>query len=415
MIKKTMVAAALLLSFNAIADEKVYSGTLPNGTEVSATEAELHAYKAYHHLEYLISLAQASGGTNVLAHTRELPVDGADVVTPALDQIYSRSVLDLTNGPVVVNFSDVETDHYYSIQIVDQEHYTTYDEIRPVGSYVFVRQGYEGELPEGKVLTQRGDYPFLFIRTQVKDTSITEYAITHAIQDGISLESTTSSLIAADDLIKFTVETHSPHKENAELLKSQVGKFDAESHQRMFMLTSAKFLAGYQASNVGIFNDIGQGMDDPMARAMAIIGHLGLPEHHAYYDAIAFNCDGVPLNGSNVETVTLPYEPGTDEFWSVTRYSSMTRNLYPNQNDIFNSFNTKPDASGNVTITFSANDPEDGTYWMPVNENEHYYIMNRYYAPNYDELVVWSQCGEFENVMERDYHHNEVQRKQFGY
>ena len=34
------------------------------------------------------------------------------------------------------------------MRITDQEHYTIDDEIRPTGKYVFVREGYEGEVPE---------------------------------------------------------------------------------------------------------------------------------------------------------------------------------------------------------------------------------------------------------------------------
>ena len=51
-------------------------------------------------------------------------------------------------------------------------------------------------------------------------------------------------------------------------------------------------------------------------------------------------------------------------------------------NDIqaYNGFNTKPDNSGNVTFTFSKEDPKDGTYWMPVKDSG-YYVLARYYGP----------------------------------
>ena len=63
--------------------------------------AELHAYKAYHHTRYKVQTAEAAGGTNKLLNTRELPTEGTDpVVTPALDHLYSKAVIDLTGGPV---------------------------------------------------------------------------------------------------------------------------------------------------------------------------------------------------------------------------------------------------------------------------------------------------------------------------
>ena len=77
---------------------------------------------------------------------------------------------------------------------------------------------------------------------------------------------------------------------------------------------------------------------------------------------------------------TFSYTPvGVKEFWSVTRYSAITRNTLAGKNDLFNAYNTKPDAAGNFIITFSVEDPKDGTYWMPVNAGEPYYFVVRYY------------------------------------
>jgi hypothetical protein len=76
-----------------------------------------------------------------------------------------------------------------------------------------------------------------------------------------------------------------------------------------------------------------------------------------------------------------------DYFWSVTRYSSATRlPLDPATIDGINRqafalHNTMPDENGMVTITFSAEDPQNGTYWMPVIEGEQYYFVARYYGP----------------------------------
>ena len=48
------------------------------------SDAELHAYKAYHHTRYMVQTAAAAGGTNLLLHTKKLPTEGTDaVVTPA--------------------------------------------------------------------------------------------------------------------------------------------------------------------------------------------------------------------------------------------------------------------------------------------------------------------------------------------
>ena len=71
------------------------------------SDAELHAYKAYHHARYMVVTAEQAGGTNKLINTRELPTEGTDpVVTPALDHLYSKAVIDLTSGPVYVEFPE---------------------------------------------------------------------------------------------------------------------------------------------------------------------------------------------------------------------------------------------------------------------------------------------------------------------
>ncbi|PQP32826.1 hypothetical protein C6A36_02430, partial [Desulfobacteraceae bacterium SEEP-SAG10] len=122
------------------------------------------AFKVYHHAVYMVTTAKQAGGTNKLLHTTELPTEGTDpVVTPALDHLYTKAIIDLTSGPVVVELPEVEKDRYFSIQIMDQEHYTIYDEIHPVGKYAFVRKGKNMEVPEGaKVIECPGDYPHLF-------------------------------------------------------------------------------------------------------------------------------------------------------------------------------------------------------------------------------------------------------------
>ena len=122
------------------------------GTAVAAgrpSNAELQAFKVYHHAVYLVTTAEQAGGTNKLLHTTELPIEGTDpVVTPALDHIYTKAVLDLTDGPVVVELPTVEDERYFSIQIADQEHYTIYDEINPVGKYAIVRKGKNMAVPD---------------------------------------------------------------------------------------------------------------------------------------------------------------------------------------------------------------------------------------------------------------------------
>lgn len=65
---------------------------------------------------------------------------------------------------------------------------------------------------------------------------------------------------------------------------------------------------------------------------------------------------------------------------------STSRNTIPGKNDLFNAYNTSPDADGNITVTFSVEDPEDGTYWMPVTAGEPYYFIVRYSGADLNAL-----------------------------
>ncbi len=354
------------------------------------SDADLMAFKVYHHAVYMAITAEQAGGTNKLLHTTELPTEGIDpVVTPALDHLYTKAVIDLSAGPVVVELPEVEEDRYFSIQIADQEHYTIYDEIHPVGTYAFVRKGKDMEAPEGAIVIEcPGDYPHLLVRVQVKNEA--DMPNIPPIQQKIKLTATSSEqALIIENPIQFTLDTHDVYPQNLELLTSSV-EFDQEDYQRVseyIGIVAPKFSV---TGNTGMFGPIDSEephSNDPEYRAAAMVGHLGFPIHHAYYAPYFTNCNDEVLNGDNTEVFVFPYEPeGVELFWSVTRYDALTRNTIPGNNDLFNAFNTAPDADGNVTVTFSVEDPEDGTYWMPVNAGEPYYFVVRYYKPDVSKL-----------------------------
>ncbi len=353
------------------------------------SDADLMAFKVYHHAVYMVTTAKQAGGTNKLFHTTELPTEGTDpVVTPALDHLYTKAIIDLTSGPVVVELPEVEKDRYFSIQIMDQEHYTIYDEIHPVGKYAFVRKGKNMEVPEGaKVIESPGDYPHLFIRVQVKNDA--DKPNIPPIQQKIKLTAVSSKMLAIENPVKFTINTHDVYPQNREILASAVD-FNEEGYKRVSAYIGAEAPRLSPNGNIGLFGPIDSkepNSNDPEYRAAGIVGHLGLPLYHAYYRGYFTNCNDEVLNGDKSEVFTFPFVPeGVELFWSVTRYSALTRNTIPGKNDIFNAYNTRPDANGNITVTFSVEDPKDGTYWMPVNAGEPYYFVGRYYKPDVDNL-----------------------------
>lgn len=363
--------------------------TTATATPQRPSDSDLMAFKVYHHTVYKEATTKQAGGTNKLLHTTELPTEGTDpVVTPALDHLYTKAVLDLTEGPVVVELPEVEKERYFSIQIMDQEHYTIYDEIQPSGKYVFVRQGENMVVLKGaKVIESRSDYPHLFVRIQVYDDA--DRANIPPIQAKIKLTGKSKSPLYSDDPVKFTLEHHDVYPRNKKILESAIG-FTKEDYLRVSRYIGEIAPQFSVTGNTGMFGSIDSTephSNDPLYRAGAIVGHLGFPTHHAFYKPYFTNCKDEMLNGDKLEVFVFPYEPsGVELFWSITRYSALTRNTIPGKNDIFNAYNTKPDVNGNITVTFSIEDPKDGTYWMPVNAGEPYYFVVRYYKPEVDKL-----------------------------
>jgi len=353
------------------------------------SDAELMAFKVYHHAVYLDITSKQAGGTNKLVHTTKLPTEGTDpVVTPALDHLYSKAVLDLSEGPVVLELPEVKGDRYYSIQVADQEHYTIYDEIKPSGTYALVREGKCMKVPDGAtVVESRGDYPHLFVRTQVFNDA--DMVNIPPIQAKIKLIGKSKPPLSVEEPLQFTLDTHDVYPQNKETLESSLD-FTKDDYLRVSSYIGEVAPQFSVSGNTGMFGPIDSTepySNDPLYRAAAMVGHLGFPIHHAFYKPYFTNCQDAVLNGDKSEVFVFPYEPeGVELFWSITRYSALTRNTIPDKNDLFNAFNTEPDSNGNITVTFSVEDPDDGTYWMPVNAGEPYYFVVRYYKPDVDNL-----------------------------
>ncbi|MEK6196924.1 MAG: hypothetical protein N2B58_01955, partial [Desulfobacterales bacterium] len=81
----TIIAAALMLTafgcqnntepkpeIKPAAEVKQEAPVIP-ATPTRPSDAELHAYKAYHHARYIVQTAEEAGGTNKLLHTKKLP------------------------------------------------------------------------------------------------------------------------------------------------------------------------------------------------------------------------------------------------------------------------------------------------------------------------------------------------------
>jgi hypothetical protein len=316
------------------------------------------------------------------------------VITPALDHFYTKAVADLRNGPVVVN-TPARDDRYSSLEVFDMEHHAIYAEVTgpEAQKYVIAHVDYEGELPKAKaVIRTNAMFPFVFIRTQTFEVTGEKKA--DDIRRLASIDGTAGENDLVDPentqaLIKYVIANNIPYPQTEALMAEAAEKYTPEVHKATFESVKAFMQAGGVSGNVGMF----EAVDDPdggshkFRASGTLLGHLGFPVYHAYYQQLPVDSKGNRLTGaSGPFKLTVPYEPGVDLFWSITRYGANTflpldPALIGGQNiQVFNAFNTKPDENGNITVTFSIEDPKDGSYWMPVAEDG-YYVLARYYGP----------------------------------
>jgi len=368
-----------------------FGGTATSHAQSDLPDWQYYGYKITHHMGAVVEHMEKFG-FNEFDHP---PISDfrSFVITPALDHFYSKAVTDLRWGPVIID-TPAKDDRYSSLEIFDMEHHATFDTVLDMGGqrFVLAHVDYTGKMPEGTEIRSHSHFPFVFIRTQTFAFNADK------LSDGIRRQSRIYGLWEAIDLpspkdpqalIDFTIEHSKPYPQTKELIAKAAESYTADLHRATFESIKAFMASGGVAGNPGMFEPVDHpaGGSHKIRAAGCFLGHLGFPVHHAYYQQIPVNSKGEKLSGAGGPfVVTVPHDPGVKLFWSVTRYGADTfLPLNPadigNQNiQAFNAFNTTPDKDGNVTFTFSKEDPKDGTYWMPVTDSG-YYLIFRYYGP----------------------------------
>ncbi|MCK4509803.1 MAG: DUF1254 domain-containing protein [Desulfuromonadales bacterium] len=359
-------------------------------TQQGLPDFQYYGYKIVHHMTQVVKHIETFG-LNSFDHPR-ISDYRSFVITPALDHFYSKAIADLRFGPVVVEIPSRD-DRYASIQIIDQEHFTIYDKLTAKDGerFVLAHEDYRGKLPSGTVVKTKSNFPYVFLRTQAFSFNndkladmIRRQARIYGAHDAVELPNPKDTLA----LIKWSIANSNPYAQTAALMTEAATDYTPEKHKETFTSLREFIIGGGITDNRGMFEPVDHpaGGSHKIRASGTLLGHLGFPVHHAYYQQVPVDRQGKRLAGSNGPFVlTLPHDPGVNLFWSLTRYDGKTYlPLDPATTggvDIqsYNAFNTKPDKNGNVTFTFSTSDPEDGTYWMPVPQGG-YYLIVRYYG-----------------------------------
>jgi hypothetical protein len=369
-----------------------FIGCQPMNAAKNFTDMHYYGYKISHHMGVQVTHMKEFG-FNKFDHPRIANYESF-VITPALDHFYSKAVVDMRSGPVIVD-TPPKDDRYSSLEIFDHEHFAIFDEVTPKEGkrYVLVHQDYKGDIPEGAVIKVNANFPLVFLRTQSFNFNDDKKADEIRRQAKITGKFLPVDLPDPKDtqaLIKWATDNAVPYPETKGLVAEAIKIYTPEVHAQTFEHVKEFLSSGQVIGNVGMFEPLYHpaGGSHQFRAAGTLLGHLGFPVHHAYYQQLPMDRKGNRLSGTNgTFVITLPHDPGMDEFWSLTRYDA--DNFLPlNPADLgghdiqaYNQFNTKPDSNGNVTFTMSISDPNDGTYWMPVKDTG-YYLIARYYGPN---------------------------------
>ncbi len=361
------------------------------GTSKDLPDVQYYGYKIVHHMSAVVDHIEKFG-FNTFDHPR-IADYRSFVITPALDHFYSKAVVDVRFGPAIIDVS-AKDDRYSSIEIFCQEHFAIYDKVTAKDGerFVLAHENYKGKLPKGTLVRTKSNFPFVFLRTQSfafnndqLANAIRHQARAMSVWEPVELPNPKDTLA----LIQWTIDNSVPYKQTKKLMAEAAKIYTPAVHKETFEDLKAFLASGSVSGNVGCFEPVDHpaGGSHKIRAAGTLLGHLGFPVHHAYYQQIPVDKTGKRLSGANGPfVVTLPYKPGVNFFWSVTRYGANTflplnpADLGGNDIQAYNAFNTKPDKNGNVTFTFSIKDPKNGTYWMPVTKKG-YYVLARYYGP----------------------------------
>jgi hypothetical protein len=391
MFKKNSQLSRTIALISAVLFSVSIQAKVQTADNVDLPDAQYYGYKVAHHMAVSTEHIQKFG-LNTFDHP-PISDHSSFVITPALDHFYSKAIGDLRFGPVVID-SPAKDQRYASIQIVDQEHYTIFDkDLADKGErIVLVREDYQGKIPKGTLIKTKSNFPFIFIRTQSYDFNNDKLA--DMIRRQIKISGVTEPVALPDvsspnAVINWSKDNSIPYQKTEELMNAAAKTYNKELHIQAVSHLKNYARSGAVKSNVGMFEPLGHkaGGSHKTRAVGTLLGHLGFPVHHAYYQNIAIDRDGQRLNGNEGPLVlTLPHAPGVTKFWSLTRYNAQT--LLPFDPKLigghniqsYNNYNTKPDANGNVSFTFSIDDPKDASYWIPVTAGGYYNIL-RYYSP----------------------------------
>ena len=376
---------------------------------------------------------------NQLIHAVKMAdASSKSVVTPNVDTYYSRLWLDMTAEPIVLEFPDVK-DRFCNVQVLDAWTNTT-KLITDGGTYIFARKGQKVTVPSGAILVEmptamgwcivrvlnngEGDYDNVKkIQDAMKAYPLSAYGNagyvapkgTYDAAKDVNPVMKCMAMSLEEYFAKANslMETNSPLSFDAEIInrlkKLGVGPGlklkKIENGAELFAKIKASFKADavavaatYKKKMGGVWSyftepigDFGKAYD--FRAAVALVGLGANTNEVAIYPRADYDSNQEALNGANSYTLHFSSLPPVEKggFWSITAYGD---DDYLIDNPI-NRYNVtdrseyKINADGTLDVTLSANDPQDGSFWLPTG-NKGFHLFMRMYLPDLKALDTWT-------------------------
>ena len=273
-------------------------------------------------------------GIGKLRHRRDLtPIDDQMVIRMNRDTLYSDGLFDLDAGPVTITLPDAGP-RYVSLQIVNQDHYTTHIHHGP-GAYTLTREG---------IGTR---YVSVIIRTLVDPASADDVRQVDAVQDAIRASQ------------QGTGQLELPAWDPVSLKKVR----DALLVLALTMPDSKR--------SFGTKDEV-----DPIRHlARTASGWGGLPEREALYMSRSPSQN----DGETVHRLTVKDVP-VDGFWSVSVYN--TQGYFEKNAEgayTVNNLTARRGSDGAITIQFGGRADDETVNCLPITPGWNYTV--RLYRP----------------------------------
>ena len=424
--RRARASTGLQGSSLTVGNAKAVTAPAPGPIQAAVLAMQAYVY-GYPLLEFEKFRSEATSLNTISVRTGFASPDAVPIWRPNADTFYSRAILDLSNGPVVLSVPDMG-DRYYSLQFIDPyTNVVTYIGSRSTGSgpgtYALTWSGGPQVTVDGaEVVTLPYRNMLMLGRTLVGDAADQQRAV--ALMRQFTLTPSGSSAAppprtdpptgsALLDAISAALEINTPPVADAARLAAiaQIGVGPglrvADAH--LGPLASAAIdlavrasvallplLSGLNQYESALANRgwavtppaIGRyGTDYQLRAGVAYVGPWANIPDEAVYSAGLLDKYLLPLNGARdyVMHFAPGQQPPAGAFWSVTVYDP-TGQFVPNALNRYsiassrpNELVTRPD--GSIDIVFSQHDPGDpGANWLPI-PNTDFSAYLRVYVP----------------------------------